>query len=204
MIAAEAQVVRYRDVEPQPWANGLGVTRVVAVGRFEEAPHEFDWRLSVADVTDGEFSKLPGRDRVITLSEGIGMELTIDGAATRLTPFQPHSFTGESQTVCQTAGTARCFNVMTRRQSCSASIDIRVASGELPDPTGCPTYVVPLDGTADLRLPDGRDVALQRYDTIALPTSAELRIHGSGRAAVVHIQPRPSAVASTGPNKPTG
>jgi hypothetical protein len=84
---------------------------------------------------------------------------------------------------------------MTRRQSCSASVDIRVASGELPAPTGGPTYVVPLDGAADLLLADGRDVALQRYDTIALQTSAELRIHDSGRAAVVRIQPRRGAVA---------
>jgi environmental stress-induced protein Ves len=63
--AAETQVVRYRDIEPQPWANGLGVTRVVAIGRSEEPTHDFDWRLSVADVTDGEFSKLPGTDRII-------------------------------------------------------------------------------------------------------------------------------------------
>ena len=61
---------------PQPWANGGGTTRDLAIGRSaalaELAPGPaFDWRLSLADIDrDGPFSRLPGVERVFALVDG--------------------------------------------------------------------------------------------------------------------------------------
>src|SRR5665647_2813187 len=63
-------IVRFAELPVIPWRNGGGVTReVVASGGSD--PQDFDWRISIADVSQsGPFSAFPGVDRVITLVEG--------------------------------------------------------------------------------------------------------------------------------------
>jgi environmental stress-induced protein Ves len=189
--AVERDVTRYADVQPQPWANGNGVTRVLAVGRFDSSASEFDWRLSVADVTSGQFSKMPGIDRITTSCEGAGPTLTVDGSVVALVPFRPHVFAGESDTWCDTGQPTRNFNVMTRRDDCTASVDVHAAACRVTVPMGVRTYVVTLMGSATVRLPDeDRDVTLHRYDTILLTADAMLRLDTGSRAAVVRIGDR--------------
>lgn len=53
---------------PQPWANGKGATRTLALDRDS---HEWRWRISVADMTESaEFSRLPGVHRWLALACG--------------------------------------------------------------------------------------------------------------------------------------
>jgi environmental stress-induced protein Ves len=60
-----------------PWKNGLGVTREVA--RYPESG-EYEWRISLATIRQpGPFSTFPGYLRNISVLEGGGMYLTIDG-----------------------------------------------------------------------------------------------------------------------------
>jgi len=77
------RVVVAAECVPQPWANGGGTTRDLAIapaGARVPAP-AFDWRLSLADIDrDGPFSPLPGVDRVFALVEG-ALRLRFDGAA---------------------------------------------------------------------------------------------------------------------------
>ena len=77
------RVVVAAECVPQPWANGGGTTRALAIapaGARVPAP-AFDWRLSLADIDrDGPFSPLPGVDRVFALVEG-ALRLRFDGAA---------------------------------------------------------------------------------------------------------------------------
>jgi environmental stress-induced protein Ves len=69
------RVVVGADCAPQPWANGGGTTRDLALeprspGTTADGP-AFDWRLSLADIDrDGVFSRLPGVDRVFAPVEG--------------------------------------------------------------------------------------------------------------------------------------
>lgn len=69
------RVVVAADCAPQPWANGGGTTRDLALeplppGARADGP-AFDWRLSLADIDrDGAFSRLPGIDRVFASVEG--------------------------------------------------------------------------------------------------------------------------------------
>ena len=78
--------------------------------------------------SDGPFSRFAGVDRVITLLEGAGVQLSSsDGAvAHRLaTPWQPFAFAGEADIDSRLLG-GPCddFNVMTRRERCRASVSV--------------------------------------------------------------------------------
>jgi environmental stress-induced protein Ves len=65
-----------------PWKNGLGVTREVA--RYPESG-EYEWRISLATIRQpGPFSTFPGYLRNISVLEGGGMYLTIDGQRSAL------------------------------------------------------------------------------------------------------------------------
>ena len=50
-ISASPTVVRFADCESESWANGTGVTRVLVKESIRPSPNDFDWRLSVADVS---------------------------------------------------------------------------------------------------------------------------------------------------------
>jgi environmental stress-induced protein Ves len=60
-----------------PWKNGGGVTREIACHPPQAGMQNFDWRISIAHIaSDGDFSVFAGVDRVITLLEGGGVQLS--------------------------------------------------------------------------------------------------------------------------------
>ncbi|MGV8920342.1 MAG: HutD family protein [Pseudomonas sp.] len=89
------------DYPRMPWKNGGGsteeITRDAGVGL-----DGFGWRLSIADIAEsGGFSSFNGYQRIITVLQGAGMTLRVDGAITRpMLPFDPFAFSGESQVSC--------------------------------------------------------------------------------------------------------
>lgn len=180
-------LVRFAHCVPEPWANGGGVTRVIAKGRFGEGTADYDWRLSVADVsTSGAFSKLPGVDRVITLTDGPGLLLTIDGQQHTLEPFRPLTFAGEAATECEVVAPTRDFNVMTRRGVCVATVSVHTASETLAEPGDSVVYVISLKGQAEVEQSSGA-VDLDQFDAALLVASGTLRVSDDGRALVVRI-----------------
>jgi uncharacterized protein len=186
--SAFPDVVRFADCVDQPWANGGGSTRVIAVGPDDPAAGAFDWRMSVATVTSGDFSRFSGVDRVIVLVDGPPMTLTIDGAEFPLDPFLPNSFRGESMVSCETAQQCFDFNVMTRREVCGADVSIRVRSGHVDVPSDCLTFVIALAGSATVRSASGRRVTLDRFDSVRLSADAELGVAAQARAGVVRVK----------------
>jgi len=181
-------LVRFADCTPEPWANGGGVTRVIAKGQFGEGSTDYDWRLSVADVsTSGAFSKLPGVDRVITLTDGPGLLVIIDGRKHTLDPFRPLPFTGEATTECEVVEPTRDFNVMTRRGVCTATVNVCTGSETLAAPGDSIVYVISLKGEAEVQLPSGA-VNLDQFDAVLLTAAGTLRVKEDGRVAVVRIE----------------
>lgn len=124
--------LRWSEHRSVPWKNGGGMTREIASGAVQapmasaEIADGFDWRVSVADVdAGGPFSAFPGIDRVITLVEGEGMVLTVDGTPHAVGPLSPFAFSGDAATDCRlTAGAVRNINVMTRRSRATAHVRI--------------------------------------------------------------------------------
>ena len=116
------------DVKLMPWANGRGVTRELV--RRETADGRLICRLSIADVVEpGEFSRLPGIDRVLTLISGAGFGLTIDGAPTAVERYQPLRFSGDAPAAATAvAGPSRDFNVMVDRATARAEVTVHRGS----------------------------------------------------------------------------
>ena len=123
---------------PQPWKNGAGLTREIAVGPRGAGHADFDWRISLAEVAaDAPFSAFPGIDRCITLLRGAGMRLaSSDGSVDhRLDqPLAPFRFSGSlALNATLIDGACSDFNVMTRRGAWSAEVAVVHAACELAD-----------------------------------------------------------------------
>ena len=112
-----------------PWKNGGGHTREIARIPVASALDDFDWRVSIADVsTDGPFSNFDHVDRVIVLLCGAGVILrSYDGKIDyRLDePLVPFAFSGDDAiTAALIDGASSDFNVMTRRGVVRADVQI--------------------------------------------------------------------------------
>jgi environmental stress-induced protein Ves len=120
------RILRAADRKPTPWKNGGGLTWEVAAWPSGASLADFEWRASIAEVgSSGPFSVFAGVDRVLTVLDGTGLELRIEGQATvkldaSATPF---AFAGDAP--CHAVlvnGPVRDFNVMVRRGLWSAQV----------------------------------------------------------------------------------
>lgn len=80
---SQLQLLRAGDYPRMPWKNGGGsteeITRDAGVGL-----DGFGWRLSIADIeASGGFSSFTGYQRIITVLQGDGMRLSVDGHESR-------------------------------------------------------------------------------------------------------------------------
>lgn len=103
-----ARVVRAADVRPQPWGNGAGTTRELAVAG------DGAWRISLAEVErDGRFSTFAGRHRLLTVVDGPVLDLTVDGEPHVVEPQRPFAFPGDASVDASVPeGAVRVLNVV--------------------------------------------------------------------------------------------
>lgn len=74
-----AVILRAADRLAVPWKNGGGLTREVAIHPSGSELDNFDWRVSIAEVSrGGPFSSFPGVDRLMAVISG-GLTLLIAG-----------------------------------------------------------------------------------------------------------------------------
>jgi environmental stress-induced protein Ves len=110
--------------QQHPWKNGLGVT--IELLRSDNGLEEFDWRLSIATVTqDGLFSDFTGLRRQLLLLEGNGIELDFnqDQKIVLNHRFEMAAFDGGWPTEARLLdGAIQDFNVMTRKGVCHARV----------------------------------------------------------------------------------
>ena len=113
MTQFDARLYRARDYPRMPWRNGGGTTQEVACNPGGSTAG-FEWRLSIADVgQDGGFSAFDGFQRIITVLEGAGIELTVDGRREPpLGPRRAYAFRGDAKVDCRLLdGPIRDFNL---------------------------------------------------------------------------------------------
>ena len=127
-------IIRAADLKAVPWKNGGGATREIAASPQGAAFDAFDWRVSVADVSQaGAFSVFEGTDRVLTLIEGAEMVL-IDSAGPRhvLARWDSLAFAGDASITAELPhGPTRDFNLMLRRDRVSGSVVVRREAEQL-------------------------------------------------------------------------
>lgn len=189
-------ILRFAELPVVPWRNGGGVTREVVTSRGS-GPHGFDWRISIADVSQpGPFSVFPGVDRVIILVEGERMDLVVDGVVHVLGLHEPFRFDGASPSSCALpAGPTRDLNVMTRGDRLSAAVAIRDLSETRPIAVAGNQVLVLLTGSAVVAGADESRAELSPLDAVC-PSGLHLRlVTGSGRVAVVRIEGHPATHA---------
>ena len=95
---SQTRILRAADYPRMPWKNGGGSTEEIARDAGQDLDG-FGWRLSIADIeTSGGFSVFAGYQRIITVLQGAGMALDVDGLSSRpLLPSDPFAFSGDSQ-----------------------------------------------------------------------------------------------------------
>jgi len=175
------QVIRFSEILESPWINGGGSVRVIATGHGN-TNNEWGWRLSIADVgQSGEFSRLPGVDRVLTVVDGGPLQLNINGTDHEVSAFQPFMFDGGAVTTAALShGPVRNLNLMCR----IGHIEGRIS-------------VVPLEGQARIQghaiilLSGSAETAgteLLQFDTLVAPGEASFDVSGTGALAVLTLR----------------
>ncbi|MEU9110928.1 HutD family protein [Streptomyces sp. NPDC048483] len=155
-----------------PWSNGGGVTREIAAHPPGAGWDTFAWRVSLADVTrDGPYSPLPGIRRILTVIDGGGLELTVDGTP-RLLPdrFRPFAFPGGAATDSRLLdGPVVNLNVMVREGWARAEVEM--VRGRRAVPPG-DVLVVALEGATHVSAPGEPGVRLARCDAALIAGAA--------------------------------
>lgn len=127
------QILRAAERTASPWKNGGGMTWEIAVSPASSGLDDFDWRLSIAEVASGgPFSSFAGVDRILSVLQGEGLQLRIDGREPVVLGASsgPLAFAGDA--VCSAellGGPIRDFNVMVHRDRYAA--EVRRLSGPL-------------------------------------------------------------------------
>ncbi|MER5471571.1 HutD family protein [Streptomyces sp. NPDC002685] len=170
-----------------PWRNGGGVTREILVRPDGAGMAGFAWRVSLADVgADGPFSAFTGVDRILTMVEGAGMDLTVGGDHRRVdTRYVPQRFPGDLPTDCRLlGGPVVNLNVMWNRGGSPVpGVDVVVPGGGVAIPGGPAVLVVALGVSAEVA-----GLSLVRYDA-ALLTERPATLRSTGPVAVIRVGP---------------
>lgn len=152
---------------PQPWKNGGGITRQLAIYPEHATQDDFIWRVSAAELTQpGAFSIWPDIDRILILTGGESIQLTRTetGQQQRLMRGERLYFAGETSIEAELSdGPARDFNLMLRRKQAHGCVDMRRTAQKLPLRPG-DTLLHCTDGRFTVRLPE-RLGGLRTLDT---------------------------------------
>jgi environmental stress-induced protein Ves len=191
-MTVAVQVLRAHERPVTPWMNGGGVTREIAVAPLHAGLTEFAWRISLADVTQGgPFSGFVGVDRIITVVDGPGMVLTVDGTSHTLAePYEPFTFPGDAATDCRLLGGPIIdFNVMARRGEATAKVEIVREQVALSAPAGGTVLAIALQGSAVL---ETSGLTLDRFDAALITKCTSEALGVDGTAAIVTLTNRPT------------
>jgi environmental stress-induced protein Ves len=182
------RLLRAADRRAAPWKNGGGVTTEVAAWPPGASFDDFDWRVSMAEITaDRAFSIFPGVDRVLAVLEG-RFRLAVAGLEpAELTPASaPLKFPGDAPAFAELlTAKARDLNVMVRRGKVSAEVVRLGISGEHDLPlTSRQTLLFVAEG--ELAIADGA-LVLERWDAVLIQSPADAMLAlAAGPAATTY------------------
>lgn len=194
----DVKLLRAADYPAMPWKNGAGTTREI-VRDAGDGLEGFGWRVSIADVgAPGPFSAFTGYQRVISVLEGEGMRLKVDGVDSRdLRALDAFAFDGASAVDCTLLGGAiRDFNLIyspTRYQARLQWLTLEGAAHFFSSASTVLLFGVGEGIHASLNGADSGVLGL--HDTLIAEgdgTLREWRLRGTGSAdiCVIELDPR--------------
>jgi len=176
-IQNRSHLLRAADYPRMPWKNGAGSTLEIARDAGDGLDG-FGWRLSIADVGEsGGFSAFAGHQRIITVLEGAGMRLSVDGRPSReLTRGDAFAFSGDSAVHCELLGGAiRDFNLIYAPRRYLARLQWLRVDGEARLFSSASSLLLFCAGAGLEASGDGALLGtLGRYDCLHLESSAAL------------------------------
>ncbi len=161
------QLLRQADYKRMPWKNGGGETTEITVSPPAAGLDDFDWRISMALVKgDGPFSVFPGIDRTLSILDGNGMRLTIDGKRADLTRVSaPLPFAADVATdAVLMDGAITDLNVMSRRATYRHQVERLDLNGDVILASGAAVVAVLCD-TGAIEITTPGQAALGPRDT---------------------------------------
>jgi len=185
------KVLRAQDYPRMPWKNGGGsteeITRDAGTGL-----DGFGWRLSIADIGEsGGFSTFTGYERVITVLQGDGMTLRVDGQDTHpLLPLTPFAFSGESDVSCTLlGGPIRDFNLIYAPQRFDARLQWLAGEQRFFSSAGT-VLVFSISDTLDVQTGNSAS-HLGRHDCLQLDgNTGLLEVSSNGACCVIELTAR--------------
>jgi len=185
------RVLRAVNYRRMTWKNGGGETAEIAV--FPEAAglEDFGWRVSMASVaSDGPFSAFAGVDRTLSVLEGDGIALEVEGReGVRLTTgAPPYGFAADAATSARLiGGTIVDLNVMTRRGRFEHRINRHEIDGQARLTSGADQTM--LFCAADVLLVDGEGfrAELGRHDAATMVGAHAFKVEGRGRIFMIEL-----------------
>lgn len=186
------RILRAADHKKMPWKNGAGLTTEIAVFPADAGLDDFLWRVSTARVEqNGPFSMFPGVDRSLSLLEGNGIILKVQGRI----PFgmtrrcEPLTFPADVPTEATLfSGPITDLNVMTRRGVYESDVQLVRVTGKLPLDAADEVRLLIADGKGIEVTHGGETIRLERGDVVLLE---------AGDAATVTARPASCVVAVT-------
>ena len=185
------RILRAGNYRRMKWKNGGGETTEVAVFPEDAGLDDFGWRVSMARVESaGPFSLFPGVDRTLSILDGKGIMLDIEGRlpVTLTEGSEPYRFAADvAAHAGLVAGPVTDLNVMTRRGRHAHRVARYEVDGLLELAVGAGML---FSSASRLRI-GGQDFEeeLLTYDAAILggPTRA-LSIEGQGRLFVIELE----------------
>jgi uncharacterized protein len=178
--------IHAHDYREQPWKNGGGLTREIAVAFSDDKTESVLWRVSLATIDrDGPFSEFRGYDRTIVALDADPVELDVDGKVFVLEPGQPREFRGEARVACRLRGGAtRDLNAMTLRDAFVHDVEIVTSSQRFVLDDDEIAFVYAIDGEAAVE-----NMPCSAGDTIWVQEADAVDVRTGGSAAVIRITP---------------
>jgi uncharacterized protein len=180
------EVIHASDYREQPWKNGGGLTREIAVAFSDDEATSVLWRVSLATIDrDGPFSEYRGYDRTIVALDADPVELDVDGKLIVLEQGRPHEFRGEARVACRLQGNAtRDLNAMTLRDAFVHDVEIVTSTQRFVLDDDEIAFVYAIDGAAAVG-----NMPCDAGDTIWLQEADAIDVRTGGSAAVIRITP---------------
>ena len=192
------RIARLCDLVEVPWRNGGGITREIARAERDGA---VAWRLSRATVAaDGPFSDFAGLVRILTVTDGMGMDLWGEAGRLACEPWVPLRFDGGLRLEARLrGGPLSDLNLIFDPRVCEGDVVLAKGGGRRLLGEGALAWAVHvLSGTVDVVGPTGGGGRLAPGDTaLGESAAAEVALTSDAAALLVTLAPSAQADASS-------